>query len=530
VIVMNESKKRVLIGSPIHQKTIILREFLSSLYRLKHENMECGYLFIDDNQDERSSKLLSDISKIVDHVTIQPTHRHNDYVRNETTHFWNEQLIWKVAEFKNAIIQHAIEEKYDYLFLVDSDLLLHPRTIEQLITMDKDIISEIFWTKWQPNSAPQPQVWLRDEYTQWEQKRGEQLSDEEISNRYEQFIAQLKVPGVYEVGGLGACTLISRRAMTSGVNFKPIKNLSFWGEDRHFCVRAAALGFSLYVDTHLPAYHLYRDSDLDDIMSFKHEEAEGNLLPEITLISNCTNRTNTHATNNSSPKLTLTMVVKNEGNRYLTQVLEEHRKYIDEAVIIDDGSTDHTVDVCLELLQGIPIRLVKNKVSMFSNEIELRKQQWRETLATDPEWILNLDADEVFEKQFAQEIHQLLQKTDVDAFCFRLYDFWNDSHYREDQLWRSHLIYRPFLVRYKHDFVYRWKETPQHCGRFPENIFELPHHLSELRLKHLGWANPEHRLEKYQRYLMLDPEARYGWKEQYLSILDEKPNLNPWIE
>ena len=30
-----------------------------------------------------------------------------------------------------------------------------------------------------------------------------------------------------------------------------------FGEDRHFCIRAAALGLSLYVDTHYPAYHIY---------------------------------------------------------------------------------------------------------------------------------------------------------------------------------------------------------------------------------------------------------------------------------
>ena len=41
-------------------------------------------------------------------------------------------------------------------------------------------------------------------------------------------------------------------------------------------------------------------------------------------------------------KLTLSMIVKNEENRYLERALKEHKKYIDSAVIIDDGSTDRT--------------------------------------------------------------------------------------------------------------------------------------------------------------------------------------------
>ena len=47
--------------------------------------------------------------------------------------------------------------------------------------------------------------------------------------RYQQFVSRLTEPGVYEVGGLGACTLIHRQALLRGVNYKRIYNLSFWG-------------------------------------------------------------------------------------------------------------------------------------------------------------------------------------------------------------------------------------------------------------------------------------------------------------
>lgn len=181
-------------------------------------------------------------------------------------------MIWKVAGFKDDIIKFAKNNNYDYLFLVDSDIVLHPNTLRHLISSGKDIISEIFWTSWTNDSPELPQVWLKDVYTLYEISRGEILSNEEIYFRQQKFINMLKVPGIYEVGGLGACTLISRFALDKGVNFSEIKNLSFWGEDRHFCIRAAALGFSLYVDTHYPAYHIYRESDLDGIKKQKKEE------------------------------------------------------------------------------------------------------------------------------------------------------------------------------------------------------------------------------------------------------------------
>ncbi|MNO34113.1 Glycosyl transferase family 2 [compost metagenome] len=546
---MTENKIRVLIGSPIHQKPTVLKEFLNSLLRLNVANIELDFHLIDDNDDEESSRLLQEFKSMGDHIYLQSSGFHDAYIRNDTTHFWNTNLVWKVANFKNLMINRAQTLNYDYLFLIDSDLLLHPDTLRHLIGTNKDIISEVFWTQWQPGTMFQPQVWMHDEYNQWELLPGEKLQPEEINRRFHEFIAKMRNPGIYEVGGLGACTLISQHAIKAGVSYNQIRNISYWGEDRHFCIRAAALGIPLFVDTHYPALHLYRDSDLSKIEDFIKEttetkaestDAESSLSTEEVPVSAEPTSISDNPDNESTketvslarkrPKLTLTMVVKNESGRFLRQVLEEHRKYIDEAVIIDDGSTDNSAAICLEALEGIPVHLVHNTISKFSNEIELRKQQWEEVLKTKPEWILSLDADEIFEASFAANIDTLLYADEVDLFCFRLYDLWNATHYREDTYWRSHLNYRPFLLRYKEDFNYVWNESPQHCGRFPENIFELPHQLSNLRLKHLGWSKAEFRLEKYLRYMLLDPDGQYGWKEQYLSILDEHPHLMPWVE
>ncbi|MFD1910349.1 glycosyltransferase [Paenibacillus rhizoplanae] len=405
----------------------------------------------------------------------------------------------------------------------------------------------------------------------------------------------MQQPGIYEVGGLGACTLISSSALSSGISYDRVRNISYWGEDRHFCIRSASLGLPLFVDTHFPALHLYRDSDLDLVEEFiRHtsgaeaasiveakdeagshsgaagarSEAEPDGSGEAPAVEDSDTDlpgqaemapapgdkrvqeaaaqwdvlwTEAEARQRLSkeppaalasrrPKLTLTMIVKNEGTRFLRQVLEEHRKYIDEAVIIDDASTDNTADICREALEGIPLHLIHNPVSRFHNESELRKQQWEAVVKTRPEWILNLDGDELFESCFPEEVDSLLRTADCDLFCFRLYDFWDEASYREDMYWKAHQSYRPFLLRYREDFTYAWNDLPQHCGRLPENIFELSHQLSNLRLKHLGWSKPEFRLEKYLRYMLLDPDAEYGWKEQYQSILDPKPRLVPWSE
>ncbi|WP_342563902.1 glycosyltransferase [Paenibacillus sp. FSL R7-0345] len=616
---MSETKIRVLIGSPIHQKPQVLEHFLSSLLRLRRDGITLDFYFIDDNGDSASSLLLQQFAPAGSEVFLQSSGFHDAYIRNDTTHYWNSDLVWKVAGFKNLMIRRAEAFGYDHLFLIDSDLILHPDTLLHLIGTGKDIISEVFWTQWQPGTILQPQVWMHDEYNQWEILPGEKPSQAEINQRFHSFLAKLQLPGIYEVGGLGACTLISRRAISSGVSYDMIRNISYWGEDRHFCIRAAALGIPLYVDTHYPALHLYRDSDLAKVAAYVRQttaesgaggasveeagretavgsdsmedagreaakggagaahggdtlgggkadsgagaadgggekaddgagaadgggdKADGGVgsadgvwtaaEAEVHLRKVLPADSRPEGTAAARrPKLTLTMVVKNESQRFLRQVLQEHRKYIDEAVIIDDGSTDNTADICREVLHGIPLHLVRNDVSRFHNEADLRMQQWEEVVKTNPDWILSLDADEVFEARFATDIELLLQEEACDLFCFRLYDFWDDNHYREDHYWRSHQSYRPFLLRYREEFTYVWNTSPQHCGRLPENIFELPHQLSNLRLKHLGWSRPEYRLDKYLRYMLLDPDGQYGWKEQYQSILDQQPKLIPWVE
>lgn len=259
---------RVLVGSPVHQKPHILKEFLQSLKELNSDGLLVDYFFIDDNSNQVSSELLNKFSEEAT-VIISKSPKKDEYICDANTHHWKENLVWKVAKFKDMIIEHAKKSNYDFLFLVDSDLLLHPNTLKHLVSTGKDIISEIFWTKWEPNSPVMPQVWLKDVYTQYHIERGEKLNTNEIAIRQKEFVDKLRAPGVYEVGGLGACTIISAYAINKGVSFKEIKNLSFWGEDRHFCIRAMALGLKLHVDTNHPAYHIYREEDLKGISKYR---------------------------------------------------------------------------------------------------------------------------------------------------------------------------------------------------------------------------------------------------------------------
>lgn len=642
----NKNNKTILVGSPICQKANILKEFLISLLEVEKDGLNVSYYFVDDNEDPESTKLLQDFRDNNSNVLVIPSNEVEKYECDDFTHRWNEEMVQKVARFKNGMIEHAIEKGYDYLFLIDSDIVLHPRTLKQLVKDQKDIISNIFWTKWGPNAQELPQVWQQDAYTFYRVKTNQLVTQEDLNRMTQEFVDQMRKPGVYQVGGLGACTLLSREALLKGVNFNDIYNISFWGEDRHFCIRAVALGLELFVDTYYPAYHIYREEDLAGVEQYKAEcpkrdtqivgsaildivvaginslntysyeaplqddfkkyftKTEGdcqwftrqefqNQMLKQKLINRCNvmECTMTFVGNNTKvickvkycnngykrgysyyeelegeveveqqpdttflissfktkdklplagipfirkvadiPKLTLSMIVKNEEGRYLERALMSAREYIDNAVMIDDGSTDKTIQICKDILGDKLTTLITNKESQFSNETNLRKQQWFETLGSNPDWMLFLDADEIFEDRAKDVMPELIHNRDMDAYIFRLYDFWSETHYRQDELWCAHHTFRPFLIRYQRNYQYQFTETAQHCGRMPNNVLGLPFSRSDLRLKHYGWATEEDRLKKYKRYMKLDPEGKFGSLPQYQSILDTNISLIRWNE
>ncbi|KWX84302.1 glycosyl transferase family 2 [Paenibacillus riograndensis] len=232
----------------------------------------------------------------------------------------------------------------------------------------------------------------------------------------------------------------------------------------------------------------------------------------------------------SGNRLTAMMQVRNESGRYLEQVLEELSSFVDDIVIVDDASTDGTVRLCESFAKVT--KLVTLEGSRFNREWELRRTLWELAVSTDPDWLLSVDADEFYEEEAKREMRRLIDQDVYDWVAFRLYDFWGGTtHYREDEHWNIHTKHTRTLVRYLPQFYYFTPQMDHHVPRLPLSYAVLPGFLTELRVKHYGWALPPEALrEKYDRYMELDPAGKWGSLEQYASILDEKPRLVEWQE
>ena len=223
--------KRILITAPLHQEPDIFDEYQESLDGLKvPDGYTADRFFVVNNCPEVIPHIRNAEYIVMDHE--------NSYEKTHNDHIWTLDLMLKMGELRNATIRRMREGGYDYWFSVDTDILMEPETLELLLNADKDIVSEIFWTK-----APSGRFWCNA----WMVDQASGMKE------------TWRQPGLYPCGMTGALTLVKRKVFEAGVDYTRIPNIygALKGEDRHFCVRAACAGFELWVDSHAPARHLY---------------------------------------------------------------------------------------------------------------------------------------------------------------------------------------------------------------------------------------------------------------------------------
>ena len=321
----------VLIASCIRQKPEILREFLESLDKLVKP--EHDYFFILSDLEDRSKELFVSWSKNKPVETLTMDFE-IPYVTDENTHHWNPELVSNVTEMKNRIIEKA--KDYDHLLFVDSDNYLHPDTLNQLLFRRKDIITEISWTRWYADdNQVLPSAWFYQKY-----------------GFPPDGLQQLRNESLVEVGGFGGLYLISRKALEAGVSFSRVEGKpNDWGEDRHFAVRAQSLGFSLWCDTTLPSFHIYRMSDLPRLQRWKDDGfKEGSKSMKRVLVA-----------------VPHTGILRAELVAYLLN-------------LVDRCARGNGVRLSVDLSWGMPVDSNRNSIG-------------KKLLETDNEWLLTIDSD-----------------------------------------------------------------------------------------------------------------------------------------
>ena len=233
--------KKILITAPLRQDWDVFEAYQEGLDRLEvPEGYEVSRFFV-----------VNDCKEVIPHIRDAgwiETENDEVYEKTGNDHLWTMDLMWKMGELRNRTIREMLDGGYDYWLSIDTDIVVDPWTLYHLLNADKDIVSEVFWTQ-APNGKYWCNAWMVDQSAGMKE--------------------EWHRPGLYQVGMTGALTLVKRKVFEAGVSYERIPNIhtALRGEDRHFCVRAACAGFSMWLDTHCPARHLYTRKLYEEYMA-----------------------------------------------------------------------------------------------------------------------------------------------------------------------------------------------------------------------------------------------------------------------
>ena len=198
-------------------------------------------------------------------------------------------------------------------------------------------------------------------------------------------------------------------------------------------------------------------------------------------------------------KLVGFLKVYNEAkNRNLERVLKHLKTFCDEIVVCDCQSTDNSLEIIKKYTNYILV-----EPNDFKNELFTKQKILDYTLKLNPDWIIWLDADEVFDREGElggiRKLCGYGNKNGIDGFSFQEINLWkNQKFYRTDEFWEKGWYVRLWKNNgtLKFDML-----TGLHRSHHPNGLNKIK--KSKIKVIHFGFSSPERIQNKYEMYKKL---------------------------
>ena len=201
--------------------------------------------------------------------------------------------------------------------------------------------------------------------------------------------------------------------------------------------------------------------------------------------------------------------IKNEA-RFIEKSLKSVMEICSEIIVMDNNSTDDTVEICsgfdkvTEIIRrkDLPLDEVRDKNILYEHA---RK--------SDPDFILAVDGDEIFMPNASEILFEELSTIhpDSDVFEFQFLTLWDDVNtIRTDGIFGYYWQKR--LLRMKNQplsllFVENDNPGNIHCGSIPPSSVGFDNQAkSSVKIFHLASLDDEVRQRKYGFYTKTDPD------------------------
>ncbi len=201
-------------------------------------------------------------------------------------------------------------------------------------------------------------------------------------------------------------------------------------------------------------------------------------------------------------KIVAMLNVKNE-EWIIRQNLEALTEVVDEVVVVDDASTDHTVEILRSFPQVTRIHQKSAEEARYRNEVADRTIALNLAREQKADWILYLDADEIFDVRMKDKIRDLVRcDSSVGGYNVTRIQLWDGiTHYRIDNNtgkaphFRNHVLVRmtpqlKWVSRYGHITETNWSKRGMDWKQVIKGYFIKPRKYKHGARELEGFSGP----------------------------------------
>lgn len=257
--------KRILIGFPCRDRAWVLPYFLEKIYNIDYDKKLIDIYCIINNSKDDSLEIIKGFKEKYEHeynsIKIVVKNNSKYSMKDERKHSVRQLMYHWLSDLRNSIVKKCIDLNCDYLFSVDTDILVPSDILKRLVSHKKDYVSSIIYNgyHYRPVGCDKDYDTIQMAY-----KFPNILKKNEIGTYTHIVNSRVKNPNKNTLGHLievdftGAVFLVSNEVC---------KVARFgWdnqGEDEVFCRSAKQNGFKLFCDVSLYSQHMMNDNILN---------------------------------------------------------------------------------------------------------------------------------------------------------------------------------------------------------------------------------------------------------------------------
>lgn len=213
------------------------------------------------------------------------------------------------------------------------------------------------------------------------------------------------------------------------------------------------------------------------------------------------------------------MMVVGPNEKYLDKSLNELKRLCDVVIVATNNADWETKDkiACFGFQQ------YEDNREWGIYQPDIKTHLLSQFLPLQVDWIIAIDADEVFAPEFTREEAERLASGNEIAYNFLVVNLYND----EQHFAHSTGIQRFWNIRFfkfMPEYGLQYVRKNLHCGLAPPIAYKYGWH-APYYLLHYGLMLPEDRIRKAERYKKYDPTKKFKGGTYYEQLESELPML-----